>query len=179
VNKRAFAAVLAVVAIALLAVIAAWHHANQLLHASRAQFIATTIAPVTALVNENQAIIKQLHTDPFTENGAAILESYLAKIRRDGVPKHADMKQLLDQLAENDTAIVTLINAYSPQAKTLAFKLQANKFRNYAAAWRDRWNGVMELFMAGGKYPESDAAFPNDFPDAVRAELAAARDSIQ
>jgi hypothetical protein len=27
---------------------------------------------------------------------------------------------------------------------------EADRFRNYASAWRDRWNSVMELFMAGG-----------------------------
>jgi hypothetical protein len=51
--------------------------------------------------------------EPFTEKDAGILASYLTKIRRDGVAKHADMKQRLDQLAENNTALVTLIKAYS------------------------------------------------------------------
>ncbi|MGO9718973.1 MAG: hypothetical protein ACLPV2_18590 [Steroidobacteraceae bacterium] len=134
-----------------------------------------TLEPIEALLDENQAIIKELQTEPFTEKDAAILESYLTKIRRDGVPKHADMKQRLDQLAENNTAVVTLIKAYSPQAKTAAFKSEADKFRNYAAAWGDRWNGVMELFMAGGNYAQSDVAFPTGFPDAVKAEIAAAR----
>ena len=45
---------------------------------------------------------------------------------------HADMKQRLDQLADNNTAIVTLIKAYSPKAKTAAFTTEADKFRNYA-----------------------------------------------
>jgi hypothetical protein len=134
-----------------------------------------TLEPIEALLDENQAIIKELQTEPFTEKDAAILGSYLAKIRRDGVPKHADMKQRLDQLAENNTAVVTLIKAYSPQAKTPAFKSEADKFRNYAAAWRDRWNGVMELFMAGGNYAASDVPFPTGFHDAVNAEIAAAR----
>jgi hypothetical protein len=38
------------------------------------------------------------------------LLSYLAKIRRDGVAKHVDMKQRLDTLAENNTAIVTFVD---------------------------------------------------------------------
>jgi hypothetical protein len=42
------------------------------------------------------------------------------------------MKQRLDQLADNNTAIVTLIKAYSPQVKTAAFTTAADKFRNYA-----------------------------------------------
>jgi hypothetical protein len=50
--------------------------------------------------------------------GSAILEYCLIKIRRDGFAAHANMKQRLDQLAENNTAIVTLIKAYAPHAKT-------------------------------------------------------------
>ena len=53
--------------------------------------------------------------------------------------------------------------------------MEAGKFRNYASAWRDRWNSVMELFMAGGNYAASEVPFPSGFPDAVQAEIAAAR----
>jgi len=109
------------------------------------------------------------------EKDSGILESYLAKIRHDGVAKHADMKQRLDQLAENNTAIVSLIKAYAPHAKTAAFSSEGDKFRNYASAWRDRWNSVMELFMAGGNYAVSGVPFPNGFPAAVDAEIAAAK----
>ena len=76
---------------------------------------------------------------------------------RDGVAKYADMKQRLDQLAENNTTIVALLKAYGPHAKTAGFTAEADKFRNYASAWRDRWNSVMELFMAGGNYAASAA----------------------
>jgi hypothetical protein len=84
------------------------------------------------------------------------------------------MKQRLDQLAENNTAIVTLIKAYGRHAKTTAFTAEADKFRNYGAAWRDRWNSVMELFMAGGNYAASEVPFPVGFPPATQAEIAAA-----
>jgi hypothetical protein len=52
---------------------------------------------------------------------------------------------------------------------------EGDKFRNYASAWRDRWNSVMELFMAGGNYATSDVPFPKDFAAAVDAEIAAAK----
>jgi len=152
----------------------AWYHASSALHDSRTQIVGSTLEPIAALLIENQALITQLQ-EPFTEKDPGILESYLAKIRRDGVAKHADMKQRLDQLAENNTAIVTLIKAYSPHAKTPTFAGEADKFRNYASAWRDRWNSVMELFMAGGSYAAAGVPFPNGFPDAVQAEIAAAR----
>jgi hypothetical protein len=170
VNKQAVAVFLAVASVCVLVGAVAWQHAN---HVSRAQSIAMTLQPVAALLNENQEIIKELQTEPFTENGAGILESYLTKVRCDGVAKHADMKQRLDQLAENNTAIVALIKAYAPHAKTRAYTTEADKFRNYASACRDRWNSVMEVFMAGGSYPASGVPFPNGFPDAVQAEISA------
>jgi protein-disulfide isomerase len=87
---------------------------------------------------------------------------------------HADMRQRLDTLAENNTTIVALIKAYAPHARTSAFTMEADKFRNYASAWRDRWNSVMELFMAGGNYPTSEVPFPKEFPGTVEAEIDAA-----
>jgi len=85
------------------------------------------------------------------------------------------MKQPRDQLAENNTAIVTLIVVYAPHAKTPAFTAEADKFRHYASAWRDRWDSVMELFMAGGNYAVAGVPFPARFPAAVDAEIAAAK----
>ena len=85
------------------------------------------------------------------------------------------MKQRLDQLAENNTAIVTLIKSYRSDAKTATFTAEADRFRNYASAWRDRWNSVMELFMAGGNYVTSEVPFPNGFPATVQAEIAASK----
>jgi hypothetical protein len=153
----------------------AWYHAHDALEQVHTQSIAGELQPIAAMLKEDQTLIKELQAEPFTEKDLGILPSYLAKIRRDGVAKHADMKQRLDQLAENNTAIIALIKAYSPQAKTPAFTTEADKFRNYASAWRDRWNSVMELFMAGGNYPASEVPFPKGFPAAVDAEIAAAK----
>lgn len=174
-NDKAIKLSLATAVVVALIATAAWYHANSALSELRIQFVGSSLAPMVALLKEDESLINELQSDSFTEPGAGILESYLAKTRRDGVPKHADMKQRLDQLAENNTAIVTLIKAYAPQAKTSAFTTEADKFRNYASAWRDRWNSVMELFMAGGNYAASGVPFPNDFPAAVQAEMAASR----
>jgi hypothetical protein len=141
----------------------------------RSQWVAGELQPMERLIKENQALIQELKIGPFTEQDYGILEAYLAKIRRDGVARHADMKQRLDALAESNTAIVTLIKAYAPHAKTAAFTAEADKFRNYASAWRDRWNSVMELFMAGGGYAASQVTFPKDFANAVQAEIAASK----
>jgi hypothetical protein len=175
VNSKTFQVLLAVVSIVALVAIGAWHHASEALHESRAQIVRSTLEPIAALLKDDQAIIKELQSEPFTEKDAGILASYLAKIRRDGVPKHADMKQRLDQLAENNTTMVALIKACAPRAKTATFAAEADKFRNFASAWRDRWNSVMELFMAGGNYAASEVPFPKGFPEAVQAEIAAAK----
>ena len=162
------------VVIALVAA-AAWYHEHQALVEARAQIVTGELQPIATLLKEDQTLLSELRSEPFSEKGSGILESYLAKIRRDTVAKHADMKQKLDQIAENNTAIVTLIKAYSPGAKTAAFTTEGDKFRNYASAWRDRWNSVMELFMAGGNYAASGVPFPNGFPAVVDAEIAAAK----
>ena len=80
---------------------------------------------------------------------------------------------LLTSRALSDRSFVALIKGYAPHAKTRAFTAEADKFRNYASAWRDRWNSVMELFMAGSNYPVSGVPFTNGFPAAVQAEISA------
>ncbi len=152
-----------------------WMQSAAELRKTRVQFAAGPLQPIAALLAENQGILQELQAEPFTEPNAGILASYLAKVRRDGVAKHAPMKQRLDQLAENNTAIVALIKAYAQQARTPAFTSEADHFRNYASAWRDRWNSVMELFMAGGNYPAAEVPFPKGFPVAVQAEIGAAK----
>jgi hypothetical protein len=174
VNKTILLGLVAALIAAMIAV-SAWHQAHEAAEEARAHLIYGELQPIAGMLKENQALITALQTEPFTEPDSGILESYLAKIRRDGVPKHVDMKQKLDQLAENNTAIVTLIKAYSVQAKSSAFTAEADEFRNYASAWRDRWNSVMELFMAGGNYAASGTPFPAGFPAAVDAEIASAK----
>jgi hypothetical protein len=133
------------------------------------------LAPIAALLKDDQELLAALQTDSAQEKESGILGSYLAKIRADGVPKHADMKQRLDRLAENNSAIVALVDVYAPHAKTAEFRAEADKFRRYAIAWRDRWNSVMELFMAGGNYPAAEIPFPSGFPAVVDREIAAAK----
>jgi hypothetical protein len=89
--------------------------------------------------------------------------------RQSGVQFYAG-EQKLDTLAVNNSATLALVNVYSARAKTAAFTIKAEKFRYYAIAWRDRWNSVMELFMAGGNYPTAEVPFPKEFLSAVRTE---------
>jgi hypothetical protein len=171
-NIWAFLVVAVVVAAAALGLVL---YERSQLNQARARVVAGELQPMAMLLKENQTLLKELQAEPFTEKDSGILESYLAKIRRDGVPKQADMKQKLDALAENNTAIVTFIKAYAPSAKTPGFMAEGDKFRNYASAWRDRWNSVMELFMAGGNYAASGVPYPAGFAAAVEAEITAAK----
>jgi hypothetical protein len=175
VGRISFQLVFAVLLVGMAAATGAWFHASLALQASRANVVVQQLEPMAGLLKENQQIIAELQTPAFTEEGAGILESYLLRIRRDGVPKNAQMKEKLDRLAKNNTALETLISVYLPSAKTAAFSSEADKYRSYAVAWRDRWNSVMELFMAGGNYVASEVQFPNGLPEAVVAEIAAAK----
>jgi hypothetical protein len=150
---------------------AAWYQAA----AELRQIRLSELRPIAALLKEDQNILLALQTDSALEKDSGILASYLSRIRADGVAKHADMKQRLDQLAENNSAIVALVNLYSPRAKTASFSTEADKFQRYAIARRDRWNSIMELFMAGGNYPVAEMPFPKEFLNAVQAELEAAQ----
>jgi hypothetical protein len=173
-NRTAGLVLLVAALLAALATAGFWYRNLESLGATHSQFVLGELQPIATLLKDNQALIQELTLDPFSEKDFGILESFLAKIRRDGVAKHADMKQRLDTLAENNTTIVALIKAYAPHAKTSALTMEADKFRNYASAWRDRWNSVMELFMAGGNYPTSEVPFPKEFPGTVEAEIEAA-----
>jgi hypothetical protein len=175
VNQKSILGLMVVAVVVAAGALGLWYHERKVLEQTRAEIVVGEIRPIAMLLEENQAILKELQAEPFAEKDSGILESYLAKARRDGVPKHADMKQKLDALAENNTAIVTLIKAYAPQAKTPGFVAEGDKFRNYASAWRDRWNSVMELFMAGGNYASSGVPFPAGFSSAVEAEIAVAK----
>jgi hypothetical protein len=172
--RLAFAAAI----IAVLPAAGLWHREHEALDTLRAQVVAGELQPIASLLKENQALRQELQSEPCAEKGCGILEPYLANIRRDGIARHADMKQRLDILADNNTAIVTLIKAYTPHARTPGFTIEADKFRNYASAWRDRWNSVMELFMAGGDFAASEVPLPPGFQEAVRMELSAGSPSL-
>jgi hypothetical protein len=88
----------------------------------RSQFVVGELEPISTMLKEIQppsrSAGRAIHREGFRHPGV-----YVAKIRRDDVAKHTEMKQRLDQLAEN--AVVTLINANAPQTKTSAFTAKA------------------------------------------------------
>jgi hypothetical protein len=147
-----------------------WFHAHQKLHDLRRTYVADTLDPVAEMLKENAAITRELESAKYVESGNQFVSAYLIKIRRDGVPKHSDMKQRIDRIVDNNTAILALLAKYSTHAQTPAFKASAERFRDYAISLRDRWQSVPEIFMAGGNLPVDAPPFPSDFPQAIATE---------
>jgi len=131
------------------------------------------VQEILVTLDEHERLLNDLQADKFVEKNKGILESYLIKIRRDGVPAHSDMKRKVDALDHNLTALSTLLELYEPNARTPAFKSEAKNFRSYALAWSDRWGAMFDYFMGGGEYSTSQFSFPSKLIAAVKAERAA------
>ena len=131
---------------------------------------ARILERIAADIDEQVALTDEMKQPRFVEDGAGAMGAYLAKIRRDGLPAHAEMRQKLMSIAKSNTSVLTLLDLYEPDAQTAEFKKEARNFREYAIAWNDRWDSVMVYFMAGGNLPASDVPFPDGFRAAVEAE---------
>lgn len=131
---------------------------------------ARILEMIAAELDTLSALRTNLKQPQFVENGANAQSAYLAKIRRDGVPAHAQMRHKLGSISKSNVAILTLLDLYEPFAQTEDFKREARVFRESAIAWNDRWDSLMEYFMAGGNLPASDVPFPDGLVAAVKAE---------
>ena len=147
-----------------------WFHAHQTIRTLQRTYVSDTLDPISEMLKENAAITQELSAAPFAEGDNDFVSAYLIKIRRDGVPKHSDMKQRIDRINNNNTAILALLAKYSAHARTPAFKASAERFRDYAISLRDRWQSVPEIFMAGGNLPAAGPMFPADFSQTARTE---------
>lgn len=139
------------------------------------QHARATIEAIAALSAQREDALRRLSVQPFAEPGVGVVDSYLAKIRRDGVGKHSDFKRRLDEIGANTIAIGALIDVYEPNSKTARFRAEAKKFRAYALVWTDRWNGVFETFMLGGRLPANDPLYPDGFSEALQSEIDAVK----
>jgi hypothetical protein len=173
-NKLFVLLLVAALLVAMAAGVAAYRSAAAL-DASRAAVVKGLLEPAVALIEQNQGLLQALQAAQPAGQAAGVLEAYLAQVRRDGVPAHAASRQRLEQIAQNNVAITTLLTAYGPHARTPALLRDVERFREHAAAWQSRWGSVMEVFMAGGTYASADVPYPAQLPDRLRDELAAAR----
>jgi hypothetical protein len=172
-NLRNIFAVIAIAAALISGV--GWLHEHQILREARRAFTAETLSPVSEMLKENAVITKELEAPPYADGDDQFVSAYLIKIRRDGLPKHSDMKQRIDRIVNNDTAILALLSKYSTHARTPEFRASAERFRDYAISLRDRWQSVPEIFMAGGSLPAAAPPFPTEFDRVIASELAASR----
>jgi hypothetical protein len=147
-----------------------WLHTQQTVRDLQRMQVSDALNPITEMLKENAATTEELRSAPYAEGDNDFVSAYMIKIRRDGVPKHSDMKQRIDRLNNNNTAILALLAKYSTHARTPEFKASAERFRDYAISLRDRWQSLPEVFMAGGNLPAAGPMFPADFPQTVRAE---------
>lgn len=143
-------------------------------HAARANG-STTIAAIATLTKQLEATRATLESAQYREGDNGALESYLIRLRRDGAVRSAAMKQQLDSQAAQIATLNTLVDLHAAAARTDAFRQNVPAFRAYAVSWQDRWNALLETFMAGGNYPVSEFAYPDGWAAAVATELAATR----
>jgi hypothetical protein len=147
-----------------------WFHACQALHEAQQVQVADTLDPIAEMLKENAAITQELQSAQYAEGDTDFVSAYLIKIRRDGVPKHSEMKQRIDRINNNNTAMLALLARYSTHARAAEFKASAERFRDYAISLRDRWQAVPEIFMAGGNLPVAGPLFPREFPKSITVE---------
>jgi hypothetical protein len=152
-----------------------WLHTQQTARDLQRTQVSDALDPIIEMLKENAAIAQDLRRASYAEGDNDFVSAYMIKIRRDGVPKHSDMKQRIDRLNNNNTAILALLAKYSTHARTPAFRASAERFRDYAISLRDRWQSEPEIFMAGGNLPVAAPPYPAEFERAVGSELAANR----
>jgi hypothetical protein len=162
----------ALLSIALLAAVAAglaYKNARAVLDGA-----PSVLSTIDERLNEHLRLQKQLLDPKFQEPGASDpLAAYLARIRRDGLPKHAEMKQLIDGLADTSVGLVALLDAYQAGAQTDEFKSEARVFRSYSDRLNERRNSIFGVFMGGGNLPAGGLAPPPGLAAAVAAEKVA------
>jgi hypothetical protein len=147
-----------------------WYFAEQAL---RRCMVDNTLQPSADLLKDNQRIIDSLIHDGLAASEPLLLNNYLQRIRQDGLPKYSAMKQRIDTLVNNNTIIVALLSNYTAHARTRAFKAAAEQYRSYATSFRDRWQSVFEIFMAGGNLPAAGPEYPAQFAIVLDQELRA------
>ncbi len=116
--------------------------------------------PAIELLQRNIALTRELQQPGYAEPGSGILQSYLIRIRRAGLVQGAPMKQRIDALVDNNTALLALLSVAAIDTRDAALRAAVEQFRVYAVGLRDRWESVPEIFMTGGNLPSSDPTLP-------------------
>lgn len=135
------------------------------------RLVSDWLSKIEDLLETNKVIYEELSSSLYSEPGWGILESYLLKIRRDGVPRHALMKQRIDSMDQNNQAIITLLRGYSGYIKTELLKAKSREFINHATLYSDRWGSLVEVYESGADFPTNAPVFPASFPYSIEQEI--------
>lgn len=134
---------------------------------------ADALQGIVAALAENTRLRQAVRHAGGLGSDGEVLSTYLALIRRDGVPRHSAFKRQIDLLIDSNAFVATLANRHLAHDASPAFRITATQFTDYANTVRDRWQTIFEVFMAGGNLPVANPVPPAAFEEAVRAELAA------
>ena len=145
---------------------------------ANARLVAEDLQPIATLLADNNGMYNELSTERYAEPGWGILESFLVRIRRDGVAKHSVMKARIETLTGNNQTVLTLLTKYASYVRTESFKIESAKFRDHAIRYNDRWKALLEVYASVGDFPTAAPVFPAGFPAAVEAELKSRRGQL-
>lgn len=137
------------------------------------RLVVECLQPINTRLQVNEEIHQELYQS-YLEPGWGILESYLSKIRRDGIKPHALMRERIDTVVQNNDTIVTCLEVYAAHTRTPEFPSEAKKFQDHAIRYRDRWKALFEVYETKAELPIA-TPFPKGFPKAVEGELTARR----
>jgi hypothetical protein len=157
------ASIAVAVAFAMLVYVLSSHHSSGDLRAHVQQ-------QMSRLVADHRRLEAELAHEPFLDAGKGPMEAYLARIRRDGVPQHSEMRRKLAAIAEDNAELLALAEAYESAAKSEAWPDQLRALRTYVITWNERWNGLFETFMAGGNLAGGEPPFPPQFAEVLKSE---------
>ena len=166
--KLSYSMIAAAIVAAAAALGGSWYWSEARLHAYA---VSESLRPAQLLLQENMGILQALKNGNYAESESQLFDAYLARIRKDGVPASGGMRQQIDQLVNNNTLILALLSQYAPQAHSPAFRASVDRFRDYAIPFRDRWQTVFEIFMAGGHLPAAGPSLPPEVAQAVAEEI--------
>lgn len=164
-----------------------------LLSPFRATSIAKFVAPIAALlalflqlvtlsavrksepdILQGISIRIQRHVEFISAGGtppayrdSALLQGYLAGLRKDGVAAHAAEKQRIESISANLSEIDALLSVYKPKGDRQLFEQRQREFESYSSAWRNRAGSILGIYLLGGNLPTEPISFPETFRAAV------------
>lgn len=123
------------------------------------------LQPIQRYIEDNEAIYEELTGSEYSEpNVGGVLETYLFRIRRDGVSSHPVMRERINTLVKNNNHIVALLQSYQGHTFTEQFSRESDKFREHAQRYNDRWNAMLDIYKDETKRAQACAPISTEFP---------------